>query len=191
MKLRSSVSSLIGESRLRFKPMASDVHQQSPDAERQPSWPLASMLPIAAISLAGQVQSRSSSRVPPPGSSTAAVGLRSQTALTGSDRPWTIPQREHGHPAAELPVTAVGQRRPESLLPFAPADRRWRRRSGSASGSGRRARRVGGASGPAGRLETVQKVLSGQRNPASATDLTCCALRMPALPPFGPSARAR
>jgi hypothetical protein len=175
MKLRSSVSSLIGESGLRFKPMASDVHQPSPDAERQPSWPLASMLPIAAISLAGQVQSRSSSRVPPPGNSTAAVGLRSQTALTGSDRPWTIPQREHGHPAAELPVTAVGQRRPESPLPFAPADRRWRRRSGSASGS-EGVRVNGGASGPAGRLETVQKVLTrgpGQPWAALGRPLRC------------------
>jgi hypothetical protein len=51
--------------------------------KHQMSWPLASMLPIAAISVAGQVQSRPSSRVPPPGSSTAAVGLRSQTGLDG------------------------------------------------------------------------------------------------------------
>jgi hypothetical protein len=29
---------------------------------------------------------------------TGAVALRPQTALTGSDRPWTIPQREHGRP---------------------------------------------------------------------------------------------
>ena len=93
------------------------------------------MLPIAAISLDGQVQSRSSSRVRPPGSSAGAVVLGSQTALTGSGRPWTIPQREHGYPAAELPETAVGQRRPESLPSFAPADRRWRRRIGSVSGS--------------------------------------------------------
>jgi hypothetical protein len=103
----------------------------------QSAWPLASMLPIAAISLAGQVRSRPSSRdARSPGSSTGAVVLRPQTALTGSDRPWTIPQRGHGHPRGWASITAVGQQRPESLPPFAPADRRWRRRSGSASGSG-------------------------------------------------------
>ena len=123
------------------------------------SWPLASMLPIAAISLAGQVLSRPSSRVRSPGSPTGAVALRSQTALTGSDRPWTIPQREHGHPAAERPVTAV-QRRPASLPPS-------RQPTGvgpavaGAPAECRRGRRGGGASGPAGRLETVQKVLTG------------------------------
>ena len=37
-------------------------------------------------------------------------------------------------PAAELPVTAIGQRRPESLPPFAPADRRWARPARSPSG---------------------------------------------------------
>jgi hypothetical protein len=42
----------------------------------------------------------------------------------------------------------------------APADRRWARRSGSFGGSGGVGRRVGGASGPAGRLEDVQKVLT-------------------------------
>src|SRR5947207_12307014 len=43
--------------------------------KRQLTWPLASMLPIAAISLAGQVQSRSSSRVRAPRSLTGAVAL--------------------------------------------------------------------------------------------------------------------
>ena len=64
-------------------------------------WPLVSLLPIAAIPLAGQVLSRSSSCVRSPGRFTEAVALRSQTALTGSAWPWTIPQREHGHPVAE------------------------------------------------------------------------------------------
>jgi hypothetical protein len=41
-----------------------------------------SMLPIAAISLAGQVQSRSSSRVRSPCNSTDAVALRPQKALS-------------------------------------------------------------------------------------------------------------
>jgi hypothetical protein len=54
-------------------------------------WPLVSLLPIAANSWSGQVLSRSSSRVRPPGSSTGVVVLRSQTALTGSVRPRTIP----------------------------------------------------------------------------------------------------
>jgi hypothetical protein len=49
-----------------------------------------SLLSIAAISLAGQVLSRPSSRVHSPVSSTGAVALRSQTALTGSDWPRII-----------------------------------------------------------------------------------------------------
>jgi len=57
-----------------------------------------SLLPIAAISWSGQVLSRSSSRVRSPGSSTGAVALRSQTALTGSDWLRTIRQREQGQP---------------------------------------------------------------------------------------------
>ena len=40
------------------------------DAKGQRPWPLASMFPIAAITLAGHVQSRSSSRVRSPGKST-------------------------------------------------------------------------------------------------------------------------
>jgi hypothetical protein len=55
------------------------------------SWPLTSVLPIAANSRTGQVPSRPSSRVRSPGSSPGAVALRSQTALTGSARPRTIP----------------------------------------------------------------------------------------------------
>jgi hypothetical protein len=43
------------------------------------------------ISWSGQVRSRSSLRVRSPGSSADAVVLRSQTALTGSVRPRTIP----------------------------------------------------------------------------------------------------
>ena len=95
-------------------------------------WPLASMLPIAANSWSGQVRSRPSSRVRSPGSSTGAVVLRSQTALTGSARPWTI--RSGSRDAPQW----TGELRRSSgpgLLAFAPADRRWRRRSGSASGS--------------------------------------------------------
>jgi hypothetical protein len=120
------------------------------------------MLPIAANSgTVGQVQSRLSSRVRSPGRFTDAVALRSQTALTGSARPGQYRQREHGHP---LPPTD-----PECLLYvnggpgifcFAPAARRWRRRSGSASGSVGERAVAAGASGPAGRLETVQKVLT-------------------------------
>jgi hypothetical protein len=53
-------------------------------------WPHVSLLPIATISWSGQVESRLSSRVRSPGSSTDAVVLRSPTALTGSDRPRTI-----------------------------------------------------------------------------------------------------
>jgi hypothetical protein len=50
--------------------------------------PVVSMPPIAADSgTVGQVPSRPSSRVRSPGRSTAAVALRSQTALTGSGRP--------------------------------------------------------------------------------------------------------
>jgi hypothetical protein len=54
--------------------------------------------------------------------------------------------------------------------PFAPADRRWRRRSGSVQRERRRARRGGGAGGPAGRLETVQKVCT-DRASRPETDL--------------------
>ena len=104
--------------------------------KRQPSWPLASMLPIAATSLAGQVRSRPSSRVRSPGSSPGGVVPRSQTALTGSDRPWTILQREHGHPAANARGNCCMSSAARKSPLFAPADRRWRRRSGSASGSG-------------------------------------------------------
>ncbi len=90
------------------------------------------MLPIVATSLAGQVLSRSSSRVRSPGGSTDAVALRSQTALTGSDRPRTIRQREQGRPRAQMKL-AVG--RAARAPSFAPADRRWPGLSGSASGS--------------------------------------------------------
>ena len=72
------------------------------------SWPLVPMLPIAAATLAGQVQSRPSSRVRSPGNLTGAIGLRPQTALTGSARSRTIPQREQGRRLAtdETPVTS-------------------------------------------------------------------------------------
>jgi hypothetical protein len=73
------------------------------DPKRQRGlWPPVSLFPIAASTLAGQVLSRSSSRVRSPGSSTGLVVLRPQTALTGSGQPWTIPHREQGTPAAEL-----------------------------------------------------------------------------------------
>ena len=97
------------------------------------TWPLVSLLPIAANSWTGQVLSRPSSRVRSPGSLTGAVALRSQTALTGSDRPRTIRQREQGRPAA-TDETCCRSSGPGFML-FAPADRRWRRRSGSGSGS--------------------------------------------------------
>ena len=61
------------------------------------SRPLVSLLPIAAISLDGQVQSRPSSCVRSPGRFADAVVLRPQTDLTGPARPWTISQREQGH----------------------------------------------------------------------------------------------
>jgi hypothetical protein len=51
---------------------------------------------------------------------------------------------------------------------FAPADRRWRRRSGSASGSGGVRAELAARAARPGRLETVQKVLtrkSGSRCP--------------------------
>jgi hypothetical protein len=118
------------------------------------------MVPIAAISLAGQVQSRSSSRVRAPGNLTGAVALRPQTALTGSARPWTIPQREHGHPPAESPVTTVGQQRPQGFAPFRASRPALARPERERQRERRRGRRGGGASGPAGRLETVQKVLT-------------------------------
>ena len=91
------------------------------------------LLPIAAISWSGQVLSRSSSRVRSPGSSTGAVVLRSQTALTGSDRPRTIWQREQGRPACadETCCMSSGPRLHISRQPPGV----WRRRSGSASGS--------------------------------------------------------
>jgi hypothetical protein len=96
-------------------------------------WPLVSLLPIAANSWSGQVLSRSSSRVRSPGSSTGAVALRSQTGLTGSDRPRTIRAAGAGTtPRAHMKL-AVG--RAARISSFAPADRRWPGRSGSASGS--------------------------------------------------------
>ena len=70
---------------------------QAPLSVKGP-WPLVSLLPIAAISWSGQVLSRPSSRVRSPGSSTDAVALRSQTALTGSARPRTIPAAGAGTP---------------------------------------------------------------------------------------------
>jgi hypothetical protein len=62
--------------------------------------------------------------------------------LDGFRRPRTIRQREQGrHSPRLIPVTVVCQAAPGFML-FAPADRRWRRYGGSASGSegGRRER---------------------------------------------------
>ena len=56
-------------------------------------------------------------------------------------------------------------RRPECCLDFAPADRRLARRSGSAGEPP-----SGGASGPAGRLEDVKKVLTRTVGNRSALD---------------------
>ncbi len=116
-----------------------------------------SLLPIAANSWSGQVLSRSSSRVRSPGNSTDAVALRSQTALTGSDQPRTIRQREQGRPRVHSgtycvlsgPCFVIRASRPALARPE--RERQRERRPG---------RRGGGASGPAGRLETVQKVLT-------------------------------
>ena len=119
-------------------------------------WPLVSLLPIAAVFWSGQVLSRSSSRVRSPCNSTGAVALRPQTALTGSDRPRTIPQREQGRPACMdetccmLSGPFLSFRASRPAFGAAVAERQRERR---------RARRVGGAGGPAGRLETVQKVV--------------------------------
>jgi hypothetical protein len=92
-----------------------------------------------------------------PGTSAGAVDLRSQTALTGSDRPRTIPAAGAGMPACTDETCCMSSGR---FHPFAPADRRWRPRSGSGSGSGgvravaaaRAARRAA--------LKTVQKFLT-------------------------------
>ena len=135
-------------------------------------WPLVSLVPIAAVSWSGQVPSRSSSRVRSPGSSTGAVALRSQTALTGSDRPRTIRQREQGRPAGTRetcyvlsgPCFVFRASRPALVRPEREP---WRER--------RPGRRGGGASGPAGRLETVQKVLTR----GSPTRVSCPARSRP------------
>jgi len=59
------------------------------------------------------------------------VALRAQTGLTGSARSRTILQREQRQrPDGSNPVTAESQAAPSSVF-FAPADWRWRRRSGS------------------------------------------------------------
>jgi hypothetical protein len=93
-----------------------------------------SLLSIAANSgTLGQVQSRPSSRVRLPRSSTGAVVLRSQTALTGSDRPGQFRQREQGRPTCTDETCCMSSG--PSFMLFAPADRRWPGRSGSASGS--------------------------------------------------------
>jgi hypothetical protein len=136
--------------------------------KHQGSWPLVPMLPIAAISVAGQVQSRSSSRVRALCSSTGAVALRPQTALTGSDRPWTIPQREHGHPAVELlEKMRLVNSGPTASCFSRQTPRRWRRRSGSASGS------EGVRAESAGRLETA--VLARKRQPQHGSSETLAA----------------
>jgi hypothetical protein len=151
--------------RKRRRPACPDQPRLMQSLHHAASWPLAPMLPIAAISgTLGQVQSRPSSRVRSPGSLTDAVVLRSQTGLTGSARPRTISQRGHGHYSRRLKpdVTAVRRRWPGvSCLSRQPtgvgaavAERQRERR---------RARRGGGAGGPAGRLETVQKVLTRPR----------------------------
>src|SRR5262245_33207468 len=73
------------------------------------------------------------------------MGAAARVPLSNPPRPWNFSL--YGGP---------------SLSFVAPADRRWARRSGSASGSGGEGRRGGGASGQAGRLEDVQKVLTGR-----------------------------
>ena len=138
-----------------------------------------SLLPIAAISWSGQVLSRSFSRVRSPGSSTDAVVLRSQTALTGPYRPRTIRQREQGRPAGtgetycvlSGPCFVFRASRPALVRPE--RERQRERRPG---------RRGGGACGPAGRLETVQRV---------PHHTTPAARRPPERPPEERSRQAR
>ena len=126
-----------------------------------------SLLPIAANIRARQVLSRSSSRVRSPGSLTGAVVLRSQTALTGSDRPGTIPAAGAGTPpparvklavyqAARLPAFRAS--RPALARPE--RERQRERRPG---------RRGGGACGPAGRLDglVISHKSNGDRCPGS------------------------
>jgi hypothetical protein len=84
---------------------------------------------------------------------------------------WTPP------PAAESQKLSVRQWRPPRIYTFAPADRRWRRRKRERQRERRRARRDGGASGPAGRLETVQKVLTGQAPGALSCPGRCLTLQ--------------
>jgi hypothetical protein len=146
----------------------------------RPSWPLVPMLPIAAISgTLGQVRSRPSSRVRSPRSLTGAVALRSQTGLTGSARPRTISQREHGHlPSSRTPACLYVNGGSGDLYYSRQPTGVRRRRSGSASGSCGETRRVGGASGPAGRLETVQKVLTEAQQPSSPETRKRCQARM-------------
>ena len=116
-----------------------------------------SLLPIAANSRSGQVLSRPTSRVRSPGSSTGAVVLRSQTALTGSDRSRTIPAAGAGMSPAQLKLAV---RQAARLLCHS---REPPGVGAAVAGARRRARRGGGASGPAGRLETVQKLLTPTR----------------------------
>jgi hypothetical protein len=92
---RNTASGLAADTR-KYDPMRSTAatratsdYETANPSERP--WPLVSLLPIAANSWTGQVLSRPSLRVRPPGSSTVAVALQSQTALTGSARPRIIP----------------------------------------------------------------------------------------------------
>ena len=120
-----------------FAPPLTSKRQPHPAAS-----PLVPMLPIAAASLTVGLCwfCHPSSRVRSPGSFTDGVALRSQTALTGSARPWTIPQREHGPPAA-----APGNCRRSTA---AEADRKWQHPRGRTYGSANA--QVSDGIGPAG-----------------------------------------
>jgi len=96
-----------------------------------------SLLPIAAISgTFGQVLSRVCGEADAEG------------ALDGFWPTRTMTEREPSPVPAGQAVTDSGLLRPDAPL-SAPADRRWPRRSGSASGSEGEGRRSGGASNAA------------------------------------------
>jgi hypothetical protein len=116
-----------------------------------------SLLPIAANSWSGQVLSRSSSRVRSPGNSTDAVALRSQTALTGSDQPRTIRQREQGRPRVHSGTYCVLSGPCFVIRASRPALARPERRASESDGLGAEA---AARAAPWGRLETVQKLLT-------------------------------
>jgi hypothetical protein len=76
------------------------------------------------------------------------------------------------------PRIFLADRRPGVFLLFAPADRRWRRCSGSVSGSGGVRAVLAARAARPGRLETVQKILTGLRaNSLRANSLAVTAVR--------------